>query len=76
MYKKERHLSICCEYDRKIRMAHFISQSKKQSTKITVNLGYAFGHFDNLCLISADKIKTIGRPNTERCYRTDREQIT
>jgi hypothetical protein len=62
---KERHLSICCEYDRKIRMAHFISQSKKKSTKITVNLGSAFGHFDNLCLISADKIKTIGRPNTE-----------
>ena len=43
---------------------------KKQSTKITVNFGSAFGHFDNLCFISADKIKTIGRPNTER------EQIT
>jgi hypothetical protein len=37
----------------------------KKSTKITVNLGSAFGHFDNLCLISADKIKIFGRPNTK-----------
>ena len=31
---KERHLSICCEYDRKIHMAHFISQSKKKVPKL------------------------------------------
>jgi hypothetical protein len=36
-------------------------------TEIAVNLGSAYGHFDNLCLISADKIKTIGRPKTKRC---------
>ena len=40
---------------------------KNTGTEIAVNLGSAYGHFDNLCLISADKIKTIGRPKTKRC---------
>jgi hypothetical protein len=40
---------------------------KNTGTEIAVNLGSAYGHFDNLCLITADKIKTIGRPNTKRC---------
>jgi hypothetical protein len=45
-----------------------IKQDKKNTgTEIAVNLGSAYGHFDNLCLITADKIKTIGRPNTKGC---------
>jgi hypothetical protein len=39
-------------------------------------LSSANGHFDNLCFISADKIKTLRRPKSKRCLRADREQIT
>jgi hypothetical protein len=34
------------------------------------------GHFDNVRLIRADKIKTLRRPKSKRCLRADREQIT
>jgi hypothetical protein len=45
-------------------------------TQIYLNFGTfvtANGHFDN---ISADKIKTLGRPKFKRCLRADTEQIT
>jgi hypothetical protein len=35
---------------------------KHTGTEIAVNLGSAYGHFDNLCLISADKIKKDQKP--------------
>ena len=50
--------------------------SKLQNTNVTVNLISANGHFDNLCLFSADKIEKLGRPKTKRCLKADREQIT
>ena len=44
-------------------------------TEIAVNLNSANGHFNNLCLISADKVKRFGRSKTERTM-SDWEQIT
>jgi hypothetical protein len=40
---------------------------KQQSTEFAENLSSAYGHFDKLCLISADKIEIFGRPITKRC---------
>ena len=40
---------------------------KQSSAETTGNLSSAYGHFDNLCLISANKIEIFGRPIINRC---------
>jgi hypothetical protein len=40
---------------------------KQSSAETTGNLSSAYGHFDNLCLISANKIEIFGRPIIKRC---------
>jgi hypothetical protein len=49
------------------RTSIYIYYYSNKNVEIAGNFASAHGHFDNLCLISADKIETLEDKKTESC---------